>query len=480
MTLGLTLATPRPDRHATVSGAGETVSGAEGFWAATLLMGSYLLPSEMAVKVGVVLTGLRLALFVLLVWSLAALLRKLAARDYVLVLSDLTVVLLVVWMEVSLYAVGGSVALASALGVRPIEFLSAYLAGRCLFGSRLGLTSFVRVLLWIVGALVVLGMLDVVAGENILGSLALKYFAVDRHTLYVTQYRMGLPRARASFEHAILFGTFFAACAPLFYYLAEGTIRKFVGVLLCAAGTLLSLSSAPILAFGIFAAIATFDGLLRKGTWRWAALGGLTLYGLALLFVLVDDPLRTLIESFTLDPSTGVYRFLIWEWIGFNLQSSPWFGLGGADWVRLPNMVSSVDALWLGQALGAGYVGVVLLALSVVSPFFVWTSGRAVRDQGTWLRTSGKAVTISIVQMTFISMTVFYWGTCWAFFALLIGIRAGLSEGRYLLIKGVDRGLPAGVAPSGFRQIAASRRPRLTGPMARGPRLVANVEGARQ
>lgn len=441
-------------------------------------MGSYLLPSEMAVKVGVVLTGLRVALAILLVWSVVALLRKLAARDYVLVLSDLTVAMLVVWMEISLYAVGGSAALISALGVRPVEFLSAYLVGRCLFGSGLGLASFVRVLLWVVGALVFLGLVDLAAGENILGSLALKYFAIDRHTLYVTQYRMGLPRARASFEHAILFGTFFAACAPLFYYLAEGTIRKLIGVLLCAAGVLLSLSSAPILAFGIFAAIATFDRLLRKGTWRWAALGGLVIYGVALLFVVVDDPLRTLIEAFTLDPSTGVYRFLIWEWIGFNLQSSPWFGLGGTDWVRLPNMVSSVDALWLGQALGAGYVGVALLALSLFAPFFVWTSGRAPRSAGSWHRTSGKAVTISIVQMTFISMTVFFWGTCWAFFALLIGIRAGLSESGYLAVKGVDEGLAARARPSGPHRIAPAHRARLAGPSAR-PRLVAINDGAR-
>ncbi len=424
----LTLA-PRVRAGSWTPPRGQAPLGAQApFWAALILLGAYLGPAEMAVKVGIVLTTLRLALLIMLAWAAAVMASRLASGRYVFVLADGLVLVLVLWMELALYATTGPEAVTSAVGLRPVEFLSAYLAGRFIFGRRAGIGPFVQVLLVVVGLLVLLGLVDLAAGENILGRLGRQYFGVDRNALYITQYRMGLPRARASFEHAILFGTFFSACAPLLYYLAPGRLTWIAGLGLCLAGIVLALSSAPMLAFGIFAALTTFDRLLDRAPWRWAALLVLVVYGIAMLLAFVDDPLRTLVNLFTLEPETGVYRFLIWEWVAYNLQTTPWFGIGVRDWVRLSTMVSSVDALWLGQALHAGYVGVALLALVIVGAFFAWPGRAAPRRPDAVVGTAAKAVTIALVQMIFVSFTVHYWGTCWAFFALLIGMRAGLTE----------------------------------------------------
>lgn len=431
---------------------------------AAILLGGLLFPSEAAIKAGIVLTSLRIALLVLLPWSLMVLGRKLTRGGYVPVMSDVVVLLLVLWMELALVVTQGPAAVASASGLRPVEFLSAYLAGRCLFGTRAGLEPFARVLLVVVGILLLMAMIDLASGENIFARIARQVFGVDRGALYMTQYRFGLPRARASFEHAILFGTFFATCATLLYHLLDSPTLKAAAVALCLAGALSALSSAPLLAFMLFVGFVTYDRLLCHATWRWTAFVGVLLYGLAMLLLLVDDPLRTLIDLFTLDPQTGVYRFLIWEWVAYNLQASPFFGIGTRDWVRLSTMVSSVDALWLAQALNAGYVGTALLALSVPSAFFVWTPRATPRRDDPWHAQARKALTIALVQLCFISFTVFFWGTAWAWFALLIGIRAGLSEARYLgpAARGEDGAgglaarLPARLArPAG----AALRRP---------------------
>jgi hypothetical protein len=411
---------------------GTVISPRVSFWIAVLLMGSFLAPSEAAVKVGLVLTSLRFALLAILVCGFVALIHKVSRGSYVAVMSDCAIVALVFWMELALTATHGPEAIASAVGLRPIEFLSAYLAGRCFFGFRAGLDAFLKVLLVIVALLVLMGLIDIAAGENIFGRLARQTFGIDRNSLYITQYRMGLPRARASFEHAILYGTFFSVCAPLFYFLLRNWILRLIAVCLCFLGVALSLSSAPMLSFGIFASIAVFDRLLSRAPWRWTALSCLVLFGLALLLLLVESPLRALINVLTLDPQTGLYRFLIWEWVAYNLQSSPWFGIGTRDWVRLSTMVVSVDALWLGQALHAGYVGVGLLALAIISAFFVWTPSGTIRNDDPWQDKARKAVTIALFQMIFVSFTVHYWGFCWAFLALLVGILAGLMEGRYL------------------------------------------------
>jgi hypothetical protein len=127
-----------------------------------------------------------------------------------------------------------------------------------------------------------------------------------------------------------------------------------------------------------------------------------------------------------------MYRLQIWHWIGYNLRDAWLFGTGGKDWARPAQMIASVDSLWLVQSLRSGYVGLGLLVACIASPFFVWTP----RDLPRYpTRDYGRlqiAVAISILQLVFLAFAVHIWGIMWACLAMLLGIRAGLSEARFL------------------------------------------------
>lgn len=399
---------------------------------AIVFLSSFLCPSDLTVKLGPTLTLLRFTLLVLLFPAVLRLFKKVTSGQYVPVASDMMVVLLVIWMHVALVATGGVAALTTTYGLRIYEFLSAYLIGRCYFADRISLERFVQVLVVVCALMLIIGLVDTISGRNVFGQLARGKMADPNVFGVTTQFRFGLARARGPLEHSIIYGLYFAICATLIYFLARPLRLKLVGLAVCVAGTLIALSSAPMLSLSMFAALAVYDRLLSGTRWRWRALLGAGAYGVAVIFILSEDPIDQLIRTFTLDPETGLYRLLIWKWVAYSIESSPLFGIGLGDWTRLSAMTPSVDALWLNEALRAGYVGVVLLAGTVIGAFFVITP-RRLHPLDTYANANSRtAVTIVLFQMLFASITVHFWGSSWAMFALMIGVRAGLSEERYL------------------------------------------------
>jgi hypothetical protein len=313
------------------------------------------------------------------------------------------------------------------------EFLSAYLAARCVFGTAAGLEQFVKVLLVVAIGLVFLGLVEEAAHDNLIASIATRVFHTRRPDVTTpTQFRMGLVRVRVSFEHAILYGAFFAVSAPLFFYVLRSIRARLLGLGVCLMGVLLSLSSGPILCYGIFVSAVTFDSLFWRLRWRWALLAMVCIYGLVVILLTVDQPVEALIQVGTLDPQTGLYRLQIWHWIGFNLRDSWMFGIGGKDWARPAQMVPSVDSLWLVQSLRSGYVGLGLLVLSIVSTVFVWPPRQLPTYQSPRYDNLRIALGISILQLVLLAFAVHIWGIMWAYLAMLLGIRAGLSEARFL------------------------------------------------
>jgi hypothetical protein len=411
------------------------------FWAACLLLFSFFGPAEAVVRLGVGFTALRAALFAILIPAVVTFYRKIARGGYVPVMSDVFVPIMAVWMALALATTGG---VKSLLGIDTaviIEFTSAYLAARCFFATAPGLEQFVKILLVVAIGLVGLGLIEEAARANVISALASKIFHTNR-VLITTQYRMGLVRVRVSFEHSILYGAFFAISAPLFFYVLKSIKARLLGLATCFVGTFLSLSSGPILCFAIFASAVTFDSLFFRLRWRWALLAVFCAYGLAVILLTVDQPLESMIQLGTLDPQTGLYRLQIWHWIGYNLRDSWLFGTGGKDWVRPAQMIASVDSLWLVQSLRSGYVGVGLLVLSIAGAFFVWPPRQLPTYPNPHYNRLRVAVGISILQFVLLAFAVHIWGIMWAYLAMLLGIRAGLSEARFLPPEIRGDGLP--------------------------------------
>ena len=66
---------------------------------------------------------------------------------------------------------------------------------------------------------------------------------------------------------------------------------------------------------------------------------------ISVVFLTTVNPLGWIFNHFTLDPSTGYFRLMIWDAAGADVMQSPIFGIGTTDdWFRPTWMSSSVDS----------------------------------------------------------------------------------------------------------------------------------------
>jgi hypothetical protein len=404
-----------------------------------ILLCGFLGPSEASIKAGLNLTTLRIAVLAALVPVLFEFGRKIVRGGYVPVVADLVVFSLAAWMIFGLYVIHGPKGAASASALAGVEFLVAYLVGRCFCGTYAGAQQFVAVLAAFALILLLFGLADVIAHDNILARTASKIFGTIRSLKignvtveYRVQYRFGLVRVRGPFEQSIHYGTFFAMLVPLFYYVIRTAWLRIVMVGVAMLGAMLSISSAVALSCFLSLGFIAYDAGLNRSRWRWALLFGALAYGVLLFVVLVDNPLAWLISGLTFNPQTGFYRLQQWYWVSYNLESSPLFGIGDKDWVRPVSVVNSLDSLWLVIAARHGYVGAALLLLAIVGSRFVWTPRQTPAYPHPRAREIGRAVALALAGAIFVTFTVHFWAKIWIFLALIVGIRAGLSEARYL------------------------------------------------
>ncbi len=431
---------PRRSRTAFLEGSMER----QAFFMTLLLFGGYLFPSELQVRVGEVLTGHRISLLLCVLPVLTFGKAKIARGAYVPVLSDFTVLALAVWCPFALVVTGGAAAAAGTLGQVGIDLLISYAVGRLMLGNVIALRAGIKAMVLAMAGLLLMGMVDWVAGENIFARLAtaivgnsaraVHTYGGDPSTAKVvtTQYRFGLPRARGPIEHAILYGAFFTITAPIMVCSTMSSVGRLIVLGGCAVGVVLSISSAPILAFVLLCGFLGYDALFRRVRYRWTFLVCLIVAAASTFLLLLDNPVDALITSFTLDPQTGYTRLLIWKWIGQDLAASPWMGLGAQDWFRPATLLDTIDCLWLNLAYQFGYVGLGLFLASMVGCFFVVTPRRMRRYLSDAYAMPTVSLNIALFLTAFVAFTVHFWGAAWSLFGLVIGTRAGLAEALYL------------------------------------------------
>lgn len=437
---------PTPLRAASGPRAGTFARSDErrAFVTTLLLFGGYLFPSELAVRVGGVLTGHRVSLLLCTVPLLIFGKQKIARGAYVPVLSDVTVLALAVWCPFALAVTGGAAALGGSLSQVGIDLCISYAVGRIMLGNVTTLRAGVKAMILVMACLLGTGLVDWVAGENIMARVATSLVGSSERAVHIyggdpstakvvtTQYRFGLPRARGPIEHAILYGAFFAITAPLMLYSTPSLLLWAAVFGGCAVGVAIAISSAPILAFVLLCGFVAYDALFRNLRYRWTFLVCLALAGAAIGLLLLDDPVDALITSFTLDPQTGYTRLLIWKWIGKDLAASPWIGLGAQDWFRPSTLLDTVDCLWLNLAYEFGYVGLALFLASLVGCFLVVTPRPMRVYPSDAYAPPTVSANIALFMAFFIAFTVHFWGAAWSLFGFVIGVRAGLAEARYL------------------------------------------------
>lgn len=278
--------------------------------------------------------------------------------------------------------------------------------------------------------------------ENIFGQLPIFLngeavgFAPERQ-----EFRLGLMRAAGPFPHPILGGLFLASAFSLFFWSSLRGWPKVAGIV-AAACSFFSLSSAAILALALSIAFVGCDWLQQRiRNFTWGLAGILAMIAIVILQLGSDGGIVELIvRNLTLDPATGYFRQLIWEYGLASVNANPLFGIGFEGYERPVWMLTeSVDTHWLLLAIRFGIPAVFLLLL--LAGWAIYALSRAsVLAKGSERQTM-RSLAMAIGIILLMAFTVALNGGINAWFMIMIGagitISARLHESS-TLVKGSE------------------------------------------
>jgi hypothetical protein len=238
--------------------------------------------------------------------------------------------------------------------------------------------------------------------------------------------RLGIVRAQSTLDHPILFGAFETVCATVFLH--AKTPRHLLFMSVSVFGIILSLSSAPLMAFVLALGAYCYGKILNKFPWRWKAFWTIVGIFIGAIFVLSNSPVGWIIDHLTFDAENGYFRLATWYAAFDRIAESPWIGFfkekSGSDFLDF-----TVDCVWLVCALVYGLPTIVLLLLANLASF--WRSlpePRQSTEDDDFMRHLRMGFTAALVMFMFIGLTVHYWNAMWMFWGLCIGVRTSLQE----------------------------------------------------
>jgi len=312
-------------------------------------------------------------------------------------------------------------------GSTSVEFLGGYLLGRAYIRSPQAFAGLIRAGFIIILIAIPFGMLEMKTGVAFWPSVFRKIPLFNAWPDVANPPRMGLERAQVFFSHPIHHGLF----CSLFFSLIFVGLRDAVPIGkrifmtgLVLFGTVMALSSAPLLSILLQIGLITWAYIFRNNPHRWWLLLGL----FALMYVTIDllsnrTPARVLMSYAVFSPQTAYYRAVINEWGFYNVRQNPIFGLGLRDWVRPGYMQrGSVDNFWLLTAMRYGVPGFLILAAGYADAVF--RVGLAKTERGTQADNIRQAWTITMAGLSFVLYTVHVWTSIYSFIFFLVG--AGL------------------------------------------------------
>jgi hypothetical protein len=394
-------------------------------FATWLIMIGVFIPASMTVFIGdSKFTPGRITIFLLLLPALVLLFRKgrhLVAPDYCICAAS-------VWMIGATILTDRSSSISSSVA-EVIEFSGSYVIARAYFFGPRALQSFVQVLKIIAIATIVCAALEHLSGSYLVNNTVA---AIWGDPGAEPDYREGILRARSTFPHPILYGTFCTVAGAIFLYSEISRFSRIFYVGLCFVGCILAVSSAPLISFAVAISVYCYDCVMRL-SWRWklftTVMGGMLLT----VFLVANRPTSWLIANLTLDPSTGYFRQATWDRALFNIGLSPLTGYG-FDAFGDPSEFfdhASIDSIWLVLAIRFGVPVVVFILLASVTSFL--QSKAHVRGADPYMNNMRTAFTLVLFIFALAGLTVHFWHSIWIFWGMCIGIRASLRENSLIL-----------------------------------------------
>jgi len=388
------------------------------------------IPEELSFYIGDFrLSPIRLFLFLLTPVLLVHFSQLLASKERRLVFSDVLIILAGIWMIIApAVVVDLGYALNHAAPVA-VDFCGSYFATRVLLSGRGQASNFVNLLCHIIAIVALSGALDALTATPFIHDFLRGLTGYVKP--YSIEYRMGIFRSMGPIDHPILFGT---VCAFGLLLAVTSPIRaKALTISACGLGVLLSLSSAPIQAAVLGLGLIAFDRIFARYPSRWSFLIGVVALGIGSIYAYTNSPMGFVFDHLMFDSSSGWVRVYQWSLAGSFIQNSPWVGIAFQWTEMVMNMPdrwyfsASVDSYWLNLALIYGIPGVILVGLSIIGVAYYPVSGR---DVTLTVSESKLATTLGIIisLIVFLGFTVDFWGICWMFVPLLVGVRAHLAE----------------------------------------------------
>jgi O-Antigen ligase len=362
----------------------------------------------------------RIAIFLFLVPALFAFFAKPRHR----VAPDFLILLTSAWMVGVTFMTDRSGSISSSVA-EVVEFSGGYLVARAFFFGENGLQAFIQALKVVAIAIIVFAAFEHISGSYLVGNTVA---AIWGDPGAEADYRNGLLRARSAFPHPILYGTFCAVAGAIFMYSETNRLSRIFYVGLCLFGTVLAMSSAPLISFFVAISVYSYDCVMKRYAWRWKLLTAAIVILLAAVFLTANRPTSWIIANLTLDPSTGYFRQATWDRAFYNIGLSPLTGYG-FDAFGDPNEFfdnASVDSIWLVLAIRFGVPVVILILLASVTAFLPSKAHFPTGD--TYMNDMRTGFTLVLVMFALAGLTVHFWHNIWIFWGMCIGIRASLRE----------------------------------------------------
>jgi hypothetical protein len=383
------------------------------------LIGVLLPPAELSLQAGVNFTPGRICIILLFLPALFCLL----SNAYRAVWSDFFAFATVIWIVVATVYAKGAEALLTAAGGESLDFLGAYMVGRAFLWHDAALQNFIKVLKKVTIALLLFALADRISGHWIIQDILASLVGV---VPLEAVYRDGVVRAAATFDHPILLGAFFSLVSALFLYSNGSGVSRGLHVGASFLGCVLSLSSAALMSWGITVGAYCYDRLLENISWRWGLFWIAVGASICTVFLIANSPLDSVLSYLTLDPQTGYFRYLIWNAATARIAESPFVGFA-SDLSNNPILDTTVDCVWLRQALRFGIPMIVFLFLTNITA--IWPAKVRKEVNGTaFMARMSTGFTLMLSMFIFIGLTVHFWNYIWIFWGLCLGIKVSLKQ----------------------------------------------------
>ena len=253
------------------------------------------------------------------------------------------------------------------------------------------------------------------------------------------EIRFGLMRGAGPYPHPILAGMTLASVFPLYIYSGIKGWPKVIGII-AGAFAVFSMSSGAFLLLLIGVSLILYDRLSLNSLFNWwhAIFAGSIL--LLAIEVISPNGAFSVFIRYTLDPQTGYYRQLIWEFGLKSVFKHPFIGIGFTDFERLSWMVNSIDAHWLLMSVRHGAIPAILQFACLIT-IIVQISKCSSWALFDYDRNCFRAIVFVVFAMIVGGMTVSFYGQTSIWLYAFIGMAVTLMNSAFPKVRQSSRRL---------------------------------------